>query len=301
MDGFKEKLSDLRRRGRRRCAAIAKRGWRANLFSVFVYLSLAALVAFVFFPTLYGLFTSFKYEDDVLVTITKLFPRRWTFDNYTAVFSNPYTPIMRWFFNSVCIVVVYVACYLLVTSLAAFGFSRLKFKGREPVFWLCLSSMMIPGVINIIPNYFIIYQLNLIDNMLAMVLPGLSGVFGVFMLRQFMAGIPKEYDEAAKIDGAGKFRIYFHIVMPMCAPALVTLALFSFQGNWNDYVWPLMVTNRIETRTLTAGMSTFIERYAHQYGKLMAGAIASALPVFLVFIVGQKYFIRGINVGGLKG
>ncbi len=284
-----------------RISRLKRRGWRRCVSSVCVFAALIFLLIVIFLPTLWGLSTSFKYEDDVFETITSFLPGRWTIENYTHVFNNPYTPIMRWFFNSVKIVIVYVILYLLITSLAAFGFSRLRFKGRETLFWICLSSMMVPGVINMIPNYVIIYNLNLIDNMFAMVLPGLSGVFGVFLLRQFMTGIPKEYDEAAKIDGAGKFRIYFNIILPMCVPALVTLAIFSFQGNWNDYIWPLMVTNQPETRTLTAGMSTFIERYAHQYGKLMAGAMASAVPVLAVFLVGQKYFIRGISLGGIKG
>ena len=280
---------------------LKRRGLRRNFLSAAVFVALLLLLIVDYLPTLWGLSTSFKYEDDVFETITSFFPKRWTLTNYSEVFSNPYTPILRWFFNSVKIVVTYVFLYLLITSLASFGFTRLRFKGRETLFWICLSSMMVPGVINMIPNYAIIYRLNLIDNMFAMVLPGLSGVFGVFLLRQFMTGIPREYDEAAKIDGAGKFRIYFHIILPMCVPALVTLAIFSFQGNWNDYIWPLMVTNQPETRTLTAGMSTFIERYAHQYGKLMAGAMASAIPVLLVFLVGQKYFIRGISIGGIKG
>ncbi len=134
-----------------------------------------------------------------------------------------------------------------------------------------------------------------------MILPGLGGVFGVFMLKQFMKGLPMSYDEAAKIDGANEFQIYFHIVLPLCAPVLVTLAIFSFQGNWNDYVWPLIVTNSAQTRTLTAGLVTFSGSYAHQYGKQMAGAMLSALPILLIFLLGQKYFIKGISLGGIKG
>ncbi len=274
---------------------------RRTVNAVVIYCALAIVFVIFFLPMLWGLSTSFKVEEDVFLTITQFFPRRWTIQNYVDVFANPYTPILQWFFNSVKISVTYVVLYLLITSLAAFGFSRLRFRGREILFWICMSSMMVPGVINMIPNYFIIFHLGLIDNMFAMVLPGLSGVFGVFMLRQFMLGVPKEYDDAARIDGAGKLRIYYSIVLPLCLPALVTLALFSFQGNWNDYMWPLMVTNRPETRTLAAGLSTFIERYSHQYGKLMAGAIVSALPVLAVFLLGQKYFIRGISVGGIKG
>lgn len=246
---------------------------RRTLISAIKYVILAAVLVVFFLPMLWGLSTSFKVEEDVFQTITSFFPKRWTVQNFVDVFGNPYTPILRWFFNSVKISVTYVLLYLFITSLAAFGFSRLHFRGREVLFWICMSSMMVPGVINMIPNYFIVYRLGLIDNMFSMVLPGLSGVFGVFMLRQFMMDVPKEYDDAARIDGAGKFRIYLSIVMPLCLPALVTLALFSFQGNWNDFMWPLMVTNRPETRTLAAGLSTFIERYSHQYARLPARGI----------------------------
>ncbi len=271
------------------------------VFTAVCYLLLIGCALLVFVPSLWAVATSVKYETEVLDANVSLFPHRVTFENYTSILANRNVPILRWFWNSIKIAVVYVVLYLFIASLAAFAFSRLRFKGREFLFWLGMSSMMIPGVINMIPNYIIIDKLHLVDNMFSMILPGLGGVFGVFMLRQFMRGIPIAYDEAAKIDGASAFRIYFHIVLPLCVPVLVTLAIFSFQGNWNDYVWPLIVTNSAETRTLTAGLATFSGSYAHQYGKQMAGAVLSALPILIVFLAGQKYFIKGISIGGIKG
>lgn len=265
----------------------------------YVLLLLCALTVLI--PSLWAVATSFKFETEVLDANVTLFPKEVTLENYISIMGNRNVPILRWFWNSFKIAVVYVVLYLAVSSLAAFAFSRLKFKGREAMFWLGMSSMMIPGVINMIPNYIIIDKLGLVDNMFSMILPGLGGVFGVFMLRQFMRGLPMAYDEAAKMDGANEFQIYFHIVLPMCAPVLVTLAIFSFQGNWNDYVWPLIVTNSAETRTLTAGLATFSGSYAHQYGKQMAGAVLSALPILIIFLLGQKYFIKGISIGGIKG
>ncbi len=265
------------------------------------YFLLFLCVLVVLVPLLWAIATSLKFETDVLDADVTLLPRRVTIENYTHILSNPNVPILRWFWNSMVIAVIYVTLYLIISSLAAFAFSRLQFKGRDVMFWMGMSSMMIPGVINMIPNYIIIDSLGLVDNYFSMILPGLGGVFGVFMLKQFMKSLPMAYDEAAKIDGANKLQIYFHIVLPLCAPVLVTLAIFSFQGNWNDYVWPLIVTNSAETRTLTAGLATFSGSYAHQYGKQMAGAMLSALPILLVFLLGQKYFIKGISIGGVKG
>lgn len=273
--------------------------WMAMKVLLYIALIVCALVVLV--PSLWAVATSFKFETEVLDENVTLFPRRVTLENYAHILNNRNVPILLWFWNSFKIAVTHVVLYLLFSSLAAFAFSRLRFRGRETLFWISMSSMMIPGVINMIPNYIIIDGLGLVDNMFAMVLPGLGGVFGVFMLRQFMRGVPMAYDEAAKIDGANEFRIYFNIVLPMCLPVLVTLAIFSFQGSWNDYVWPLIVTNSAETRTLTAGLATFSGSYAHQYGKQMAGAVLSAVPILLIFILGQKYFIKGISLGGIKG
>ena len=271
------------------------------LSGVLLYAALIVCALVVLVPSLWAVATSFKFETDVLDANATLFPRRVTLETYAHILNNRNVPILLWFWNSFKIAVTHVVLYLLISSLAAFAFSRLRFRGREVLFWICMSSMMIPGVINLIPNYIIIDSLGLVDNMFSMVLPGLGGVFGVFMLRQFMRGVPMAYDEAAKIDGASEFRIYFNVVLPLCVPVLVTLAIFSFQGCWNDYVWPLIVTNSAETRTLTAGLATFSGSYSHQYGKQMAGAVLSALPILLIFLLGQKYFIKGISIGGIKG
>lgn len=269
-------------------------------FLLYFILFLCALC--ILLPSLWVLFTSFKEETEVLAGDMSLFPHKWVIENYTDILSNHNVPIFRWTWNSLKTALTSVVLYLLIASLASYAFCRLKFKGREVLFWTAMASMMIPGVINIIPNYVIVDNLGLVDNMFSMVLPMLGGVGGVFLLRQFMKNIPTSYDESARIDGANEFQIYFKIIMPLCIPVLVTLAIFTFQGSWNDYVWPLIVTNSSQSRTLTAGLATFSGSYAHQYGKQMAGAALSALPILIVFIFGQKYFIKGISIsGGVKG
>lgn len=274
---------------------------RRKARTIFLYLVLAAITVLMLVPTLWGLSASFKPEKEVLAEGIHFLPQDFTFENYIEVFTNRNNPVLRWFFNSLVIAVLNVVLYLFIASMAAFAFSRLKFKGRETLFMVCMMSMMIPGIINIIPNYVIIEKLGLLDNYLAMVLPGLGGVGSVFMIRQFMKGIPKEYDEAARIDGASNWCIYTRVILPLCRPALITAGIFAFQGSWNDFLWPLIVTNSPETRTLTSGLYIMQGLYSHQYGKLLAGAMLSALPVLIVFLFGQKYIVEGIGVGGVKG
>lgn len=275
---------------------------KSIIVNVLLYVLLFLLSLVILLPSIWVLFTSFKEESDVLGANVTLFPKKWIITNYADILANHNVPIFRWFWNSFKTAITHVFLYLVIASMASFAFSRLRFKGRNFFFWLAMSSMMIPGVINMIPNYIIIDKLGLVDNMFAMILPSLGGVGGVFMLRQFMKNIPMAYDESARIDGANEFQIYCKIAIPLCVPVLVTLAIFTFQGSWNDYVWPLIVTNSVETKTLTAGLATFSGSYAHQYGKQMAGAVLSALPILIVFIFGQKYFIKGISIsGGIKG
>ena len=160
--------------------------------------------------------------------------------------------------------------------------------------------MIIPGVINIVPNFIIITELGLYNTLWAMILPGLSGVGGVFLLRQFMLDIPMDFDEAARIDGATNFQIYSRIIMPMCKPVVISLILFTFQGTWNDFLWPMIVTDSDEFRTVASGLYLTIMSDTTMKGLLMASALISAIPIVVIFIFGQKYFVEGMN-GGIKG
>ena len=161
--------------------------------------------------------------------------------------------------------------------------------------------MLVPGIINCVPNYIIISEMGLYDNLIAMILPGLSGVSGVFLLKQFMNNIPKDFDEVARVEGASNFTIYRKVILPMCRPALASLAIFTFQGAWNDFLWPIIVTSSDEQRTLAAGLYKTLMADAQYRGSLMAASIISAIPIIVIFIFGQKYFTQGIGRGGLKG
>lgn len=283
--------SSLARRKNKR-AVVAKASFRTLIYVLVIAAAFISLL-----PTLWAIILSFLSEDGIIAFMTNGSLTSGTLDNYKQVFTG--SNIMRWFLNSAIVSITQTILYVLIASMAAYGFSKLKWKGRGIVFWICMASMMVPGVINFIPNFIIIDKLGLFDTLIALILPGLSGVFGVFLIRQFMMSIPKDYSEAALIDGANHFQIFFKIILPMCGPALASLAIFTFQGSWNDFLWPLIVTSSVQNRTLTAGLYVEVTGSPY-YGYQMACAIVSALPIMLVFVFGQKYFTEGLS-GGIKG
>ena len=222
-----------------------------------------------------------------------------TFENFINVLQGSNIP--RWTLNSFIVAIVQTVLYVFIASLAAFGFSRLKFKGRKVLFDVCLFSMLVPGIINCVPNYIIISSMGLYDSLFAMILPGLSGVGGVFLLKQFMDNIPKDYDEVCRVEGASNFTIYRKVILPLCGPAFASQAIFSFQGAWNDFLWPIIVTSSDENRTLASGLYKTLMADTQYRSSLMAASIISAIPIIIVFIFGQKYFTEGISKGGIKG
>lgn len=272
---------------------------KAGFAKVFIYCLIAIAFLFSFLPIGFAIVIALMKEQSIPLMFESwnVFINGFSFDNFIKVMSESQIP--RWILNSLIVAGSQTVLYLFIASLAAFAFARLKFKGRKIIFNLLLASMMIPGIINIVPNFIIISELGLYDNILAMILPGLSGVFGVFFLRQFMRGIPRDFDESARIDGANNFQIYFRIILPMCKPALASLAIFTFQGAWNDFLWPIIVTSTDSSRTLAAGLYITLMNDAQFKGSLMAASLISALPIVIIFIFGQKYFTEGLS-GGLK-
>ena len=270
-------------------------------FNTIIYLLVAICTLISFFPTLFSFVIAFVTEKNgqIMFEDPSAFWSGLTFENFIKVLSESNIP--RWTLNSFIVAISQTILYVLIASLAAFGFARLKFKGRRVIFNICLLSMLVPGIINCVPNYIIISEMGLYDNLIAMILPGLSGVSGVFLLKQFMNNIPKDFDEVARVEGASNFTIYRKVILPMCRPALASLAIFTFQGAWNDFLWPIIVTSSDEQRTLAAGLYKTLMADAQYRGSLMAASIISAIPIIVIFIFGQKYFTQGIGRGGLKG
>lgn len=270
-----------------------------NAYNVLIYCLIIIAILFSFTPIAFAIFIALTKEPNIPLMFDSwnAFFSGFSLENFRKVLSG--SQMLRWVTNSLIVAISQTILYLIFTSLAAFAFSRLKFKGRDLIFNIMLGSMMIPGIINIVPNFIIISKLGLYDNLLAMILPGLSGVFGVFFLRQFMKGIPQDFDESARMDGANNFQIYLHIILPMSKPALAALAIFTFQGAWNDFLWPIIVTSTDASRTLASGLYITLMNEAQFKGSLMAASLISALPIALIFIFGQKYFTEGLT-GGLK-
>jgi multiple sugar transport system permease protein len=267
----------------------------AEAFAAVVALLMAA-------PVIWMFVTSLKPESDVLSLPPRWIPKTTSLENYQSLFTKAEEfPVTRWFFNSVGIAFTVTFLVLLISSMAAFAFSRIQFKGRDSLFLFVVATMIIPGQVTLIPVFLIVTKLGLFNTYGGVILPGLASAFGVFLLRQFFLTIPEELEEAAFLDGAGLWTIYCRVILPLSKPALATLAIFTFMGSWNDFVWPLIVTNDIEMRTLPVGLSIFQGRYNLEYGITMAAAVLTTLPMIVMFLIFQKRITEGIALTGLKG
>jgi len=230
----------------------------------------------------------------------RLIPKEPTLENYKTVFSAASgISVMRGIINSIIVAVVSTILGLVIATPAAYALSRLNFKGRNAIFWSYVAILAFPGVLFLVPQYFIIHRLGLMDNFLALILPGLGSTFGVFLLRQYMLGIPRELEDAAWIDGCSRLRFLITVVIPYVKPALTTLALMSFLGSWNSFLWPLLVMNSPEKLTLPIALVRFSAGWGDPFrgiGPLMAGAFISVLPTLIIFVVFHKYLMQGISL-----
>ena len=271
---------------------------------IIAYIFLAILCFLFIVPILWAVLSSFKNNQEVIRTGFTFFPKHWTVENFVTILSNTTSiPMLRWFFNSVVISVTHTGLTVIVASLAAYGYSRLNFKGRDTLFITLILLSMIPAVVNIIPLYFIVDKFNWVDTPLSCIVPGLSGVSNIFLIRQFMFGIPKDIDEAARIDGAGHFKIYTNIMIPALKPVLTVVALFTFTTSWNDFLWPSIVFNDVQHMTVSSGLQLLQGMYSYlQSGTLLAGAVFALIPTFIIYMFTQKYFIKTMSfAAAVKG
>lgn len=269
------------------------------------YILLTIIALIWLFPVVYAVTTSFKTQTDVMQSGFRLLPASWIMDNYVNVLSNTSSaPIVRWFFNSLFISTTHTLLMVIFVSLAAFGYARMDFKYRDTMFFTILAISMFPAVVNIIPNYMIVNKLGWVNTPLAVIMPGIGAVGNVFLVRQFMQGLPKSYDESARMDGANDFTIYSRIILPLIKPVLIVTSIFSFTGSWNDFLWPTIVLNDVDQLTITAGLQLLQDIYGNYMviGQLMASAFLAMIPTSLLFIFAQKYFIESLNLNtGIKG
>jgi multiple sugar transport system permease protein len=267
----------------------------------FIFLLLMAAIWII--PLIWGALTSFKSEVEILTGGFNFLPVEWVITNYAQLLiNNSSTPMVRWFLNSLLISISHMILTVVVVSLAAFAYSRLNFVGKNTIFILLMASMMFPSVVNLIPLYRIVDTLGWVNSPLSMIVPGLAGVMNIFLVRQFMNEIPIEYDESARIDGANDFQIFFRIILPSAKPVLFVIALFSFTGSWNDFLWPSIVVSDIEKMPITPGLQLLQGMYQSKPGLLMAGALVAIVPTFIIYLFAQKYFLRTMSLSvGVKG
>ena len=222
-----------------------------------------------------------------------------TLGNYRETFQV--IPFGRYFLNSAIVAVTATVLQILISSLAAFAFARLRFWGREGLFLLYLAALMIPTQVTLIPNFLIIRALGWYDSYQALIMPALFSALSTFLLRQYYRGIPLDLDEAARMDGASSLRIWWQVIMPLSGPVIAALAIFTFQATWNDFLWPLVVTGSDKMRTIPIGLSYFVGQYSTAWNLLMAGSVIALLPVLVVYFFAQRTFVQGITLTGMGG
>lgn len=252
-------------------------------------------------PILIAFFTSFKPPQEVVQFPPRVLPDTWTLANYVEAWNS--TPFGRFLFNSTVQSGVIMAAQVLLSVLAAYAFSILEFPGRDTLFYIILGSLMVPFELVFIPNFQVISALGWTDTYMGLTAPFLASAFGVFMLRQFFLTVPKEFHDAATIDGAGSWRYLWQVLVPLSKGSIGAFAIFAFLSAWNQYLWPLIITNSEEMRTLQIGIRYFmtnLDRGA-AYGPVMAGSMIAIGPALLVFLFAQKQLVKGIAMTGLKG
>lgn len=270
-----------------------------TVFSIGRSLLLAGLAVSMLLPFLWMVSTALMGEMEVYQFPPRFLPSVWRWSNFVEAMQLQ--PFGRFFLNTAVVAAVSVAGQLLFCSMAAFAFARLRFPGRDRMFALYLGTMMVPGIVTVIPTFLLITTFGGMNTYWALFTPTLSSVWGIFLMRQFFLSIPRDLEDAARIDGASEWTIFWRIVMPLSRPALATLAVFAFMGSWKDFLWPLLVTNRMEMRTVEVGIAGFSTMYQTDWPHQMAAAVVVMLPIVIVFIVAQRYFVRGITMTGIKG
>ncbi len=270
-------------------------------FTTFIYVVCIIIACTTVGPFIWMLSTSFKIPSEAVTFPPHWIPHPWVTSNYTYLFNNDILPFGKFFINSAYIAVLVVIGRLFVCSLGAYGFARLSFPGRNAAFGLLLASLMIPDMLTVIPLYSVYTKLHLINTHFPLIVPPIvANTFGTFLLRQFFMGIPKEFEEAALLDGASHLRIFLTIMLPLSKPALATVAVFTFMNSWNDFFNPLVYLSDVNKFTLPAGLAFFQGESATQYTQLMAGTMLAVIPTLVLFLAAQRYFIRGISMSGLK-
>ena len=259
---------------------------------------LLAMTFAILAPVLWFVLSSFKDATDLGARPPKILPSRWAFENYTEAFQM--YNYMRYFMNSVIVTTVATVLTLLINSMAAYAFAKYNFRGRDGLFVMTLAMIMIPLQVILIPIYLVVSSLGLVNTYWGMIIPAAATPTGVFIIRQYMLTIPDELIEAARIDGAGEFRIFARIVLPLCRPALAVVAIFSILWRWNDFLWPLLIAQKEELYTLPVALALLNGQLVVPYNIVLAMSVMSIIPVLFMFVFMQRQIVQGIAQTGIK-
>ena len=276
-----------------------KKSTSAIVRKVLLYVLLIIIGIIMVVPFLWMISTSLKEQYDTVKIPPVWIPNPPRWQNYVDLFTQQ--PMLQFMLNTIKIVFFVVLGQLFFSSLAAYSFARIKFKGRTVMFFFYIATLMVPGQVTMIPTYLMFAKVGLVDNHIVLILPALFSAFGVFLLRQFFMSLPKELEEAAEIDGCNPFTTYYRIMLPLIVPAMLTLGVFTLMNTWNDYMGPLIYLTTPEKYTMTLGIAYFKGVYTTQWNLVMAGSVLSVIPILVAYLCAQKYFVEGIAFSGVKG
>jgi multiple sugar transport system permease protein len=269
---------------------------KVSVFKVLLY-AIAIFYAFICLaPFIWSLITSFKPASETAkmgVDFSKL-----TLGNYTYIWSK--FPFLRWFLNSVFVGVIVTAGSMIINSMAGYALARMEFPGKKIIFYLILAMMMVPGQVVMVPTYMLLAKLGWVDTYRGLTIPFLYSLFNIFLMRQFFLNIPRSLEEAALIDGMGRFRIFWRIAIPLAKPALSTQFILTFAGNWNSFMWPSLLSSSPDHYTLPVGLNSFYGQYFSLWNQVTAGVMILTIPTIIFFLIFQKNFVKGIATSGMK-
>ncbi len=271
---------------------------KITLGSVIGFIITTGMVILVLVPIIWLFVSSFKTDSDVISYPPLFFPKEWTISQYLYVAKS--IPIFDMTKSTVIFAGGVTLISVMFDSMAGYAFARMNFKGSKLLFSIILLTMMVPFQIIMTPLYIEIYKLKLLDTYLGLILPRATSAFGIYMMRSFFVGLPKSLEESGRMDGMGEFRIYRYLMLPLCKPALFSLAIFHFMNNWNDLLYPLMLTSSPDKRTLSAGLAILVGNKVIKYGPTLAATMISLTPLLVLYIACQKYFVEGIATAGTK-
>ena len=278
-----------------------RRAYRQDRNGPAFYIGINLLLLIFVVPLLWMVLTSFRTVEDSRRIPISIIPDELTLRAYQLMFADEQNPVILWLINSLLAAAGHAVLVLITAAMAAYPLARMDFRGKNAIFAIIIGTLFVPSFIFLMPNYLLMDQLAWLDTLIALIVPGAAGAFGVFFLRQFFLSIPRELEESARVDGANTWQILTRIVLPISKPALVTLGLIAFLSNWNEFIWPIFVLFSPERLTLPAGLSTLQAAYNIDYPVVMAGATIASVPVLILYIFVQKYVIEGVATSGLKG